>query len=294
MKKIILTAFVVIALAGCLAFGQAGQSGQQGQQGQQGQPAQPNNNDEIMAVRSAMNPATPPDERLMLAENFLAKFPNSPFKTYAYMAEMQAYQDKNDPISALDAADKALKLEPNNLPVLVGAAEIIAMRTRDNDLDRDQKLKKGEEYGNRAIEILNKVTKNDPNVPDEQFQKQKNQGLASAYGSLGWIAFHRKQLSAAENNFKKAWDLGKEPNYAYYLGRVLAQENKFQPACEAYQQSQTLGGVKNAKGEDLVETDRKALDTVMKGKGMAEGCPAKTPPAPAPATPATPPAQKQP
>lgn len=290
MKKTILTAFVAVTLAACLAFAQAGQSGQ-GQQGQPAQPTQPGQ-DEVTAIQSAMNPTTPPDERLVLAENFLAKFPNSLYKAWAYLAEMQAYQDKKDTVSALDAAEKALKLDPTNLPALVGAAEIIAMRTGDNDLDREQKLKKGEDYGNRAIQILGQVTKNNPMVTDEQFLEQKNQGLASAYDSLGWIAYHRKQVSAAETNFKKAFDLGKQADYAYHLGRVLAQEGKLQPACEAYQQAQVLGGVKNATGVDLVEADRKGLDTAMKNKGTPEGCPAKTPPPPAPTPPTTPPVQK--
>ncbi len=289
MKKM-LTAFAVMMLATWLACAQAGQ-GQtgQGQPAQAGAPSQ----EEITAIRNAMDSNTPPDARIMAAEEFLAKFPNSLIKTYAYLAEMEAYREKNDAVNAIDAADKALKLDPNNLPALAGAAEILAMRTRDNDLDREQKLKKGEDYANRAIKLLEATVK-PPGMPDDQFLVQKNGGLANVYASLAWFGYHRKQLTVAETNFKKAFDLDKQATYAYYLGRAYAQDGKLQPGCEAYQQAQTLGGVKNSAGLDLVEADRKALDKAMldkaeKEKGPAVGCPAGVPPPAAPA-----PAVKQP
>jgi tetratricopeptide (TPR) repeat protein len=289
MKKV-LTVFAVVALAACLAWGQtapapARSPGQaQPGQAQPGQaaakkPPAPKSQAEFDALqqlqKAVTDPAATPDAKILAAEEFLARFPDSELKYQMYMLEMQCYQDKNDAVNTLDAASKVLKDDPENLMALVTAAGVVAMRTRDTDLDRDQKWKMGEDYAHHAITLLNAMVKPEQ-LTEEQFQGTKNSGLAQAYGALGLIAVHRKEFGAAEEDFKKASELEKDPLYVWHLGRAYAQDGKYDLARGAYKQSIALGGVKDATGHDLAADDLQRLEAVVKQQAPA----AKTPPPP--------------
>lgn len=284
MNKV-LTVFAVVALAACLAWGQTAPAparspaqAQPGQAAAKKLPA-PKSQAEFDALqqlqKAITDPAATPDAKILAAEEFLAKFPDTDFKYQMYMLEMQCYQDKNDAVNTLDAASKVLKDDPDNLMALVTAAQVVAMRTRDTDLDRDQKWKMGEDYARHAITLLNTMVKPEQ-LTEEQFQGTKNGGLAQAYGALGLIAVHRKQFGAAEEDFKKASELEKDPLYFWHLGRAYAQDGKYDLAREAYKQSIALGGVKDATGHDLAADDLQRLEAVVKQQAPA----AKTPPPP--------------
>src|SRR5689334_6236706 len=63
----------------------------------------------------AMASKKDPNKRVTLAEAFIQKFSNSDFKDKAYQVEMGAYAQLNTVPKAIEAGQKALEANPDNL-----------------------------------------------------------------------------------------------------------------------------------------------------------------------------------
>src|SRR6476660_7843281 len=74
------------------------------------------------------------------ADDFAAKFPDSELRILLYKTAMRGYQNANNADKMLDMGRKCLALDPNDPEALVDVAEVLTERTRDTDLDKDQRL----------------------------------------------------------------------------------------------------------------------------------------------------------
>jgi hypothetical protein len=74
------------------------------------------------------------------ADDFATKFPDSELRVLLYKAAMRAYQNANNGDKMLETAQKLLKLDPDDPEALIASAEVITERTRDTDLDKDQRF----------------------------------------------------------------------------------------------------------------------------------------------------------
>jgi tetratricopeptide (TPR) repeat protein len=241
---------------------------------------QPKSQEEFDALQKLSDPDLPPDERIALAEEFLIKFPDTDFKTFIYRQEMAAYQQKNDFTNMLEFGEKVLAAEPDDAITLIMLASAIPERTRENDLDRDEKLRKAEEYSRRALAAIDNLAKPNPAMPDADWDRARDDARGQVHASLGLVFMHRKNFDEAEQQFKKATELQqqKDPIVFWRLGLAYRSNKKYEQARDAYQQSVALGGVR-VGDRDLAAEELKVIDEFLK-KRQQEGQGAATTPAP--------------
>ena len=78
---------------------------------------------------------------------------------------MQKYQANADKM--LEMAQKSLAIDPDDPEALVTASQVLAEKTRDTDLDRDQKMAEAKKDAERALVTV------DSDVPTAGFPPEK-------------------------------------------------------------------------------------------------------------------------
>jgi len=208
-------------LAGIVAFA-AGISGLMAQQQpapKKDAPAQkgpaPKSQAELTAVQALFNAANgrDPDGIIKAAEELLTKFADTDFKEIALWTEATAYQQKNDPVKAQIFAERVLEINPKNVQATLMIGELIAQHTRENDLDKEEKLGKAEKYLNDTISNAKTMEKPNPQIPDAQWEEQRKYLIAEAQNDLGLVALTRKKYDLAATDFKTAADMDPQPAY---------------------------------------------------------------------------------
>jgi tetratricopeptide (TPR) repeat protein len=212
MKRILLAGILVLATgtSGLMAQGKKGQ-----QQGQQQQPAQqqqqqmvpgaksPGESQAVIALFQAQQQNNS-DAVIKAADELVTKYADSIFKESAFLAEAQAYQMKGDLDKAQIYNERALDVNPKSFQASLALGEMLAQRTRENDLDKEEKLTKADKYLNGTIETLKTAEKPNPQLPDAQWEEAKKYLTARAHNGLGLVALDRKKYEVAITEFKTA------------------------------------------------------------------------------------------
>src|SRR2546430_1746340 len=103
-------------------------------------PPQAKTDAEFAAFNAAIANTNDPATVEKAADDFAAKFPDSELRTLLYEAAMQRYQRANNADKMMEMGRKVLKIDPDDPTALVGVAQVLAERTRDTDLDKEQRL----------------------------------------------------------------------------------------------------------------------------------------------------------
>jgi len=152
---------------------------------------------------NAMANEKDPNKKIQLAEAFLQKYQNSDFKDLVDVQEMQTYQQLNQPDKAMDAARKALQVDPDNLDALRYLSFVFPFVYKPDAPDAATKLTEAETNAKHGLELINKIQK-PANVPEDQFN-QAIKGLRAVFnGTVGFVALQRKDYPAAVTSFKAA------------------------------------------------------------------------------------------
>ena len=83
---------------------------------------------------------TDPAAQEKAADDFATKFPDSELRQLLYKAVMHGYQQANNADKMMEMAQKILTYDADDPEALLGVAQVLAERTRDTDLDKDQRL----------------------------------------------------------------------------------------------------------------------------------------------------------
>ncbi len=241
MKRIILTGILAMAtgLWGLLAQQAKGQQGQQKgapaqQPAQQAPQLVPGTKSEgesqaVIAVFQAQQQNNA-DAVIKAAEELLTKYTDTVFKESVLLAEAQAYQQKSDYDRAQIFNEKALEANPKSFQATLALGEILAQRTRENDLDREEKLTKADKYLNGTIETLKTAAKPNPQLPDAQWEDIKKFMTAQAHNDLGLVALTRKKFDVAITEFKTAIEGDAQPAYQVRLASAYQSSGNNQEA----------------------------------------------------------------
>jgi tetratricopeptide (TPR) repeat protein len=180
---------------------------------QQPKQPQPKSKGELEALQ-AMFAAQDPDARIKAANEVVTKYADTDFKDVALFMAAFSYQQKNDPENAIIYAERVLEANPKHYQSMLMLAELMAQRTREHDLDKEEKLAKAEKYATGAQELLKTAAKPNPNLTDEQWEAGKKDLNAQAYQAIGLVAMGRKKFDVAATNFKAALDTASQPDPA--------------------------------------------------------------------------------
>jgi tetratricopeptide (TPR) repeat protein len=174
------------------------------------------------------------------AEDFATKFPDSELRAVLYKSAMQKYQSNTDKM--LEMAQKTLAIDADDPEALVTASQVLAERTRDTDLDKDQKLAEAKKDAERALVTV------DTDVPTSGFPPEKIDQFkrfirSEAYAILGTLASNAKNYSDAETNLRKSVEAFPEqvdPVAVLRLAIVLDMQNKYPDALKYANQAVDL------------------------------------------------------
>ena len=208
-------AAVVIAVLGMCAWsiGQdkpasqnppAGQAAGQAAAPQGKRPPQAKTQPEFEAYKAAISQADPAALEKS-ADDFATKFPDSELRTVLYKATMQRYQQANNADKMLDMARKALTYDPDDPEALLGVAQVLAERTRDTDLDKDQRLAEAKKDAERALTTIDTDLPTS-GYPPEKLAQYKGFLRSEAHAILGTLASNAKNWPEAETNLRKSID----------------------------------------------------------------------------------------
>jgi tetratricopeptide (TPR) repeat protein len=213
MKRMILTGILALA------------AGTTGLMAQPKGPA-PKSKAELDALQAMFGSQGNPDGTIKAAEELLTKFADTDFKEQALYMEADAYQQKHDPTKAQIFAEQALTVNPKSYQASIMLAEIVVGGTRENDLDREEKLGKAEKYAKDAIEYSKDAPKPNPQIPDAQWDEFKKGINARAHNSMGLAALVRKKYDVAVTEFKTAAEADPQPAFVVRQASALQSGGK--------------------------------------------------------------------
>lgn len=173
----------------------------------------PKSQKEVEAVMAMFN-APDADARIKAANELVTKFADTEFKEIALLMAAMSYQQKGDAENMIIYAERTLEANPQNYQSMLMIAEALAQRTRENDLDREEKLGRSEKLAHGAIEAMNKAPKARPDITDEQWAGAKKDFIAQAHQALGMAAMARKKYDVAITEFKTAVEGATQPDPA--------------------------------------------------------------------------------
>ena len=162
----------------------------------------------------AMHQATDADSRIKAAEAFLAKYSDSQFKAEAFFMIAISYEAKGDNAKAMAYADQSVTADPKFYRSLLFMAKSMVAKTREFDLDKEEKLTRAEKYATDAIELAKAAPKPNPQVPDAQWEGIKKDFESEGHMALGMAAVVRKKYDVAIKEFQMSNDLGSAPDAA--------------------------------------------------------------------------------
>ena len=171
----------------------------------------PKSNEEIKAIQAVMS-AQQPDDKIKAVEDLVGKYKDTEFKDWAFSVAAEAAQAKRDNPKALFYYEQAIKANPKNYNAYLMMAALLAQTTRENDLDKDEKLGKAEKYVKSGMDLIPGAEKPNPQVTDEQWAAMKKDDTAQAHIDLGMIATVRKKHDVAVSEYKLALETASQPD----------------------------------------------------------------------------------
>ncbi len=298
MKKLLV--MLLVFAGGALVQQSAAQAaGQPAQTGQAAQKKEIKNPAEYNAYVNAIQQQNPA-QRAQLLEAFLQSYSSSVMKEDALELLMAAYQQAGDAQKTLDAAQRVLQTNPNNVRALALLAYNYRAAAANGGPQMQDNLAKAKQYGQQGLQALQNMQK-PAEMSDADFTKLHNETGAIFDGAVGFAALQAKDFAAAQNDFQQAVSWESQPNIAdiYPLATADLEAKPMNPAGFWFiikaamlaqggtQQSILDYGKKkyirysgSDKGWDQLVSDAKASSSVMPPAGFTV---AAAPPPPSPA-----------
>jgi tetratricopeptide (TPR) repeat protein len=274
MKRI---AIVVAVLGICV--GSWGQDKPGAQNPPAGQPAAPaagqaaapqgkrppkiNSQEEYAAYQAAVKVADPA-ECEKAANDFAAKYPASEVRPIVYKAAMVRYEQANNGEKTVEVAKKVLGIDPDDPEALVALAQVEVDQTKDDNLDKEQRLAEARKGAERALVTVDTDVPT-AGYPEEQLKNYKNFIRSQAYFVIGMAAYKASNWPDAEANLRKSIDaLPQSPDVVavYHLALSLDFQNKIPEALKAAQQAVEL--TKDNPNSPAGKAARQEQDRLMK------------------------------
>jgi tetratricopeptide (TPR) repeat protein len=176
------------------------------------------------------------------ADDFATKFPDSELRPLLYSLAMNLYQQANNADKMMDMAKKVLTYDPDSPEALLGVAQVLAERTRDTDLDKDQKVAEAKKDAERAL-VTVETDIPTAGIPQDRLDAYKGFIKSEAYAILGTLAFTAKNWPDAEAGLRKSIDaLPQQPDpiAVFRLSVALDMQNKYPEALKYANQAVDL------------------------------------------------------
>jgi tetratricopeptide (TPR) repeat protein len=156
----------------------------------------------------------------------LTKYSDTVYKAPALDLEAGAYHKKGDDDHAQVYAEQAIQADPKDYQAPLLVAETIVQHTRENDLDKEEKLAKAEKDLNLAMENTKAAPKPNPQTPDAQWDEFKKSEIAEEQANMGRVFLLRKKFDEAVANLQPALEADPQPAYFVWLATAQVGADK--------------------------------------------------------------------
>jgi tetratricopeptide (TPR) repeat protein len=267
-------AILLICAAGLLLAQQAQPAPQAASQSPVAKQPVVKSKEEADAIMAMFN-AKDPDSRIAAAEAFIQKFADTQFKGVALFFIAASFMEKNDYEKTITYAERSLQADPESYQAMLLITRTLAARTKEFDLDREEKLATVEKYGNRVLELMKTAPRPNPNITDEQWAGAKKDFIAQVYEAFGTAAMARNKPDQAIEQYRKALDASPNPDPATMvrLGLAYAKATKYDDAVATFDKVMAIPQV-NPSVRGIAQAERvRALQN--KNGGAAPAAPAQ-------------------
>lgn len=148
------------------------------------------------------------------ADDFAAKFPDSELRVLLYKNVMHLYQNANNAEKTEALGRKVLGIDGDDPDALTTVAEVIAERTRDTDLDKDQRFAEGMKMAEKALVTVDTDVAVPNGTPQDKVDAYKSGIRSQSYSTMGAIEYNQNNFVAAQTDFQKAIDAYPSQPYA--------------------------------------------------------------------------------
>ena len=203
------------------------------------------------------------DRRIEVAEEFIAKFPNSTLLPFVYGINAESYQYKGDSVKAVFYYEEALKADPEDYNSMLMIALNIAQGTKEFDLNKEEKLTRATKLATDGLNLASAAEKPNEAVDQAQWDALKANDMARAHEALGMIAVVRKEYDKASTEFQSSLDTAADPQPAVYvrLGNALNEAGRPDEAITVLNKVIGIQGMPDVI-KQVAETEKKRSEQI--------------------------------
>ena len=167
------------------------------------------------------------------ATDFATKFPDSEIRLLLYQNAMRLYQNANNAEKTEAMGRKVISLDGDNPEALVIVAEVIAERTRDADIDKDQRFAEAISMAQKATQTVDTDLTMQAGTPQAKIDAAKGYLRSQAYSIIGTIEYKKENYAVAQENLQKSIDAypsDPDPVVVLRLALALDKQQKYAEA----------------------------------------------------------------
>jgi len=211
------------------------------------------------------------------SDDFATKFPDSELRVLLYKNAMRLYQNANNAEKTEAMGRKVLSFDGDDPEALVIVAEVIAEKTHDTDLDKDQRYAEATAMAKKATQTVDTDVQVPAGTPQEKIDAYKSLLRSNAYSILGTIEFKKDNYLAAQENLQKSIDAfpsNPDPVVILRLALTLDKQQKYPEALKVANRAVELTQDNTVIGTPA----RRERDRLQQLTGGAAPAPPQTPP----------------
>jgi tetratricopeptide (TPR) repeat protein len=204
-------------------------------------------------------------------DDFATKFPDSELRSLLYKAAMRTYQSANNSEKTEAMGRKVLSMDADDPEALVIVSEVIAERTRDTDLDKDQRYDEAMKMAQKATQTVETDVVFNQGTPQEKIDSYKQLLRSNAYSVMGTIDFKKDSFAAAQENLQKSIDAfpsQPDPVVVLRLALSLDKQSKYPDALKVANHAVEITQ-DNTQVGTLARRERDRLQQLTGGGGAA-------------------------
>jgi tetratricopeptide (TPR) repeat protein len=161
------------------------------------------------------------------ADDFATKFPDSEVRLLLYKTAMRMYQTANNSEKTEAMGRKVLALDGDDPEALLTVSELIAERTRETDLDRDQRFADAIKMAQKSLQTIDTDISVPAGTPQDKLDAYKASLRSQAYSIMGAIEYNKNNFAAAQENLQKSLDaLPSQPDSVVVLRLALSLDKQ--------------------------------------------------------------------
>jgi tetratricopeptide (TPR) repeat protein len=211
------------------------------------------------------------------SDDFATKFPDSELRVLLYKNTMRLYQNANNSEKTEAMGRKVLSFDGDDPEALVIVAEVIAERTRETDIDKEQHYGEATSMAQKATQTVDTDVQVPAGTPQDKIDAYKMLLRSNAYSVIGTIDFKKDDFAGAQDNLQKSIDAfpaNPDPVVVLRLALALDKQQKYPEALKVANRAVEMTQDNTAIGTPA----RRERDRLQQLTGGAAPAQPQTPP----------------